>query len=86
MTCTQFAVGSKGSVDVEYSKGGRPVVLVPNSVLQNSGLCTFSTAIVQPEPKGQLAEASGALRRPVVSGVVLFILFVLGLVFSEVGL
>ena len=55
-------------------------------VLQNSGLCTFSTAIVQPEPKGQLAEASGALRRPVVSGVVLFILFVLGLVSSEVGL
>ncbi|CDO69036.1 Glycoside Hydrolase Family 13 protein [Trametes cinnabarina] len=39
LTCTQFAIGSNGSVEVEYSKGGRPVILVPDDLLDNSGLC-----------------------------------------------
>jgi len=57
-TCTQYAIGSNGSVEVAYSKpGGRPVVLVPDSVLQGSGLCggqiltsqTGSTQVVSDE-------------------------------------
>lgn len=39
LTCQQWAVGSAGYLDVEYTKGGRPVVLVPTSVLAGSGIC-----------------------------------------------
>jgi alpha-amylase len=32
-------VGSNGSVEVEYSKGGTPIILVPDDILEASGLC-----------------------------------------------
>ena len=32
-------MGSNGSVEVEYSKGGTPVILVPDDILEASGLC-----------------------------------------------
>ena len=32
-------MGSNGSVEVEYSKGGTPVILVPDEILDASGLC-----------------------------------------------
>ena len=39
LSCKQWAVGSNGSVEVEYTKGGSPVILVPDDILQGSGLC-----------------------------------------------
>jgi len=39
LTCKQWAVGSNGTVAVEYTKGGSPVILVPDDILQGSGLC-----------------------------------------------
>ncbi|KAI0822624.1 alpha-amylase [Trametes gibbosa] len=39
LTCSQYAVGSNGSIEIAYSKGGVPVILVPDSKLDNSGLC-----------------------------------------------
>jgi len=39
LTCKQVAVGSNGSVEVEYTKGGTPTVLVPDDILEGSGLC-----------------------------------------------
>ncbi|KAH9997556.1 glycoside hydrolase family 13 protein [Russula vinacea] len=42
LSCKQWAVGSNGSVEVEYSKGGTPVILVPDEILDASGLCRVS--------------------------------------------
>jgi len=39
LSCKQFAVGSNGSLEVGYTKGGTPVVLVPDDILEGSGLC-----------------------------------------------
>ncbi|KAI9466045.1 alpha-amylase [Lactarius psammicola] len=39
LSCKQYAVGSGGTVEVEYSKGGKPVILVPDDILEGSTLC-----------------------------------------------
>jgi alpha-amylase len=39
LTCQQWAVGSAGSVEVDYTKGGVPVILVPSALLAKSPLC-----------------------------------------------
>jgi len=38
-TCEQWAVGSGGSMEVQYTLGGVPVILVPSSMLSSSGMC-----------------------------------------------
>ncbi|RDB21011.1 Alpha-amylase 1 [Hypsizygus marmoreus] len=42
LTCKQWAVGAGGMVDVEYTKGGVPVILVPTTRLKGSGICDAS--------------------------------------------
>ncbi|KAI0273856.1 glycoside hydrolase family 13 protein [Gloeopeniophorella convolvens] len=54
LTCTQWAVGSNGTVEVQYTKGGAPVILVPDDILQGSGLCRAAA----PEP-GSTTETNG---------------------------
>jgi len=44
LSCTQYAVGSNGSVDVNYSKGGKPVILVPDDILEGSTLCSTANS------------------------------------------
>ncbi|KAF9052781.1 alpha-amylase [Panaeolus papilionaceus] len=39
ITCEQWVVGSKGMVDVEYTKGGVTTILIPSDRLKGSGLC-----------------------------------------------
>ncbi|TFK25058.1 alpha-amylase [Coprinopsis marcescibilis] len=39
VTCQQWVVGSGGSIDVDYSLGGVPVILLPSNQLEGSGLC-----------------------------------------------
>jgi len=39
LSCRQWSVGSNGTVEVEYSEGGKAVILVPSSLLVNSGIC-----------------------------------------------
>lgn len=77
LTCKQYVVGSNGTVDIEYTKGGVPAILVPTDVLKDSGFCG-SEDVAQPTT-GQLAQSSDApeLRRP----FFLVALFVLGLVY-----
>ncbi|KAI0005872.1 glycoside hydrolase family 13 protein [Russula compacta] len=41
-SCKQWAVGSNGTVEVEYTKGGTPVILVPDNILKGSGFCGTS--------------------------------------------
>lgn len=38
-SCTQWVTGSNGTVNVQYFKGGKAVILVPSSLLYQSGLC-----------------------------------------------
>ncbi|KAH9901106.1 alpha-amylase [Cubamyces lactineus] len=79
LTCTQFAVGSNGTIEVEYSKGGRPVVLVPDDLLDNSGLCghTLATTVAGKSSQGAVT-TSGASRMTLANGTPLA--FVAGLV------
>ena len=39
MNCKEWVVGSGSMVEVEYTKGGEAVVLLPNDQLKASGLC-----------------------------------------------
>jgi len=39
LSCTQWAVGSGGTVEVQYTKGGQAAILVPDDILKGSGLC-----------------------------------------------
>ncbi|EPQ58540.1 alpha-amylase [Gloeophyllum trabeum ATCC 11539] len=57
LSCRQWAVGSNGTVDVEYTRGGQPVVLVPSSQLEGSGLCGYA---VKNSTKSAASMASGA--------------------------
>ncbi|KAI0698482.1 alpha-amylase [Cytidiella melzeri] len=60
LTCTQHVVGSNGTLAVQYSLGGVPTVLVPQSVLQGSGICGQADDTVS-AGQGQLAATSSAL-------------------------
>lgn len=44
LSCKQWAVGSNGTVEVQYTKGGTSVILVPDDVLDGSGICGGSIA------------------------------------------
>ena len=39
LTCTQYVVGSNGTVQVNYVKGGHPVILVPDDIVEAAGMC-----------------------------------------------
>ncbi|KAL1683489.1 glycoside hydrolase family 13 protein [Schizophyllum commune] len=39
LTCQQWVTSSEGMLDVEYTAGGKPVILVPEKLLSGSGLC-----------------------------------------------
>lgn len=81
LTCEQYVVGSNGTLEVQYSLGGVPTILVPDTVLQGSGICA-SNVIVAQQAQGQLVSSAFAeLRRPV-SAAILLVLFTLGLVFT----
>lgn len=44
LTCVHWVVGSNGTVEVDYTLGGQPVVLIPSSELPGSGFCGFSSS------------------------------------------
>ena len=85
LTCAQFVVGSNGTVDVQYNKGGVPTILVPTSVLENSGFCGNSEVVVQ-DTKGQLASSALSHLTSPASSFAFFLLFVFGLVNSGISL
>ncbi|KAH8102880.1 alpha-amylase [Cristinia sonorae] len=83
LSCAQYVIGSNGTLSVEYTKGGQAKVIVPSTLLQNSGICG-NPAEVDQKPKGQLADGSAAGRslsepHSLAGGLVFsFVLFVLG--------
>jgi len=44
ISCEQWTVGASGMIEVQYTKGGVAVILVPESIIQGSGLCGASLA------------------------------------------
>ncbi|EPT01849.1 hypothetical protein FOMPIDRAFT_162705 [Fomitopsis schrenkii] len=62
ISCKRYAVGSNGTVFVDYNTGGRPAVFMPDLLLNSSGVCGFSGPNQYVEP----AQAqSGALETAV---------------------
>jgi hypothetical protein len=47
LTCTQWVVASGGMLDVEYTKGGRPVIFMSSASLQGSGICGTNATYAQ---------------------------------------
>ncbi|TFY81305.1 hypothetical protein EWM64_g2707 [Hericium alpestre] len=62
-TCKQYAVGSNGTLEVQYTLGGVPVVLVPNDIIKDAGFCQWASHIQADVPvnNGALAMAPRAV-------------------------
>ncbi|KAH0830442.1 glycoside hydrolase family 13 protein [Lanmaoa asiatica] len=73
LTCIQWPVGSNGTIEVEYGQGGIPVVLIPMSELQGSGLCGYSTLVSGP----QYVSGEQVSHRPLFASQILLLSFVL---------
>ncbi|KAI0637259.1 alpha-amylase [Trametes polyzona] len=67
ITCRQYAIGSNGTIEVEYSKGGVPVILVPDTKLDNSGLCGHVAAVVTEKGAQTNLNANSAFGQPAAS-------------------
>lgn len=76
MTCEQWVVGSKGMLDVEYTKGGTAVILVPSDELNESGICN-THAPIRP---ADISSAQPGFRQPiqVLTALLLSTVLVLG--------
>ncbi|TFK42785.1 glycoside hydrolase family 13 protein [Crucibulum laeve] len=44
LTCQQWAVGSQGMVEAQYTAGGVPVIIIPSDHLAGSGICGAALA------------------------------------------
>ncbi|KAJ7756824.1 alpha-amylase [Mycena maculata] len=62
IACRQFVVASGGYLEVEYTKGGVPVVLAESSFLQGSGLCGATLAALHDSSTGDVVAQSSASR------------------------
>ena len=60
LTCKQYAVGSGGVVEIQYAKGGVPVILVPDDSLAGSGFCGRELATGASELGTQAGDANAA--------------------------
>lgn len=69
LTCVNWVVGSNGTVDVEYTRGGQPVILLPESDLAGSGFCDYT-----PDSTGSTKYVSGARRAHMHSGNLIWML------------
>jgi len=55
LTCKQWAVGSKGTVEAQYTLGGVPNILIPSDMLRGSGLCGTQLKVI--DDQGSTAPA-----------------------------
>ncbi|KAJ7349293.1 glycoside hydrolase family 13 protein [Mycena albidolilacea] len=73
--CRQFVVASGGYLEVEYTKGGVPVVLAQPSSLNGSGLCGSTMEALHANTlPGQTVAQSSALDRAVVPSLIALLL------------
>ncbi|KAI0798094.1 alpha-amylase [Abortiporus biennis] len=86
LSCSQYVVGSNGTISVEYSKGGQAKVLIPTNLLQNSGICGSVQAQPEQQTKGQLASAAFVDRKQpsFFTCGLYFVFLILGLIATSV--
>ncbi|KAJ6626402.1 alpha-amylase [Mycena sp. CBHHK59/15] len=73
--CRQFVVASGGYLEVEYTKGGVPVVLAESELLKNSRLCgTVMTELNSSSASQTVAESSVLHRTPLTSSSLIILL------------
>jgi len=86
IACRQFVVASSGYLEVEYTKGGVPVVLAQASFLEGSGICaTAMTALHSSSTGSTVAESSASHHTPLsllASALMTLLLISMGLVDS----
>ncbi|KIJ17255.1 alpha-amylase [Paxillus involutus ATCC 200175] len=63
LTCEQWPVGSNGTIQVEYSRGGVATVLIPMNYLPGSGLCGNTSPA---QGSSQHVSGAQATRRPII--------------------
>ncbi|KZT74255.1 glycoside hydrolase family 13 protein [Daedalea quercina L-15889] len=82
ISCEKYAVGSNGTIFVDYSAGGRPAVFMPDVLLNSSGVCGFEgpNQYVEPSSAAQAVSAAAAApwARVVMGAVVGFVMAVSG--------
>lgn len=44
VACNQVIIGSQGSVNIDYGKGGRAAILIPEYYLRGSNICQQAQA------------------------------------------
>ncbi|KAI0320503.1 glycoside hydrolase family 13 protein [Amylostereum chailletii] len=71
-TCRQHVIGSNGTVQVQYEKGGVPVVLVSNDLLNAAGMCGTSV------PQSAQATANGGFSLHTYTSLRIFLTLSLG--------
>ncbi|TFY63503.1 hypothetical protein EVJ58_g3219 [Rhodofomes roseus] len=74
ISCEKYAVGSNGTIFMDYNKGGRPAVFMPDLLLNSSGVCGFEgpNQYVEPPVVAQVASgAASVLGRGAVMGALL---------------
>jgi len=77
LTCTQWVVTSGGMLDVEYTKGGKPVILMSSASLQGSGICGNNATGNGAQTKSKVTGGAGDPQRP--TTLLILFSFVLGL-------
>lgn len=85
LTCQQWAVGSKGMIEAQYTLGGVPNILIPSDMLSGSGLC--GAELKTTNDKGGKAAALNSSNHlsPIPSGLITFTLFCLSLAMRTSG-
>jgi len=86
LTCKQWAVGSKGTVDAQYTLGGVPNILIPSDMLRGSGLCGAQLKVI--DNQGSTAPALNSVNHlsQIPSGLmIVFTVFCLLLALSTLG-
>ncbi|KAJ7168123.1 alpha-amylase [Mycena crocata] len=81
IACRQFVVASGGYLEVEYTKGGVPVVLSESEFLKKSGLCGSAMAGLHSGSAGQVVVESSAVHdtRLAPSSLVILLLMTISL-------
>ena len=77
LTCTQYVVGSNGTIEVQYSLGGRPAIFALSSDIAGSGVCGSGDSDGSDSGSSLTSVSSDGLPRIILSQTTLFSLLVI---------
>ncbi|KAG9025387.1 hypothetical protein FRB95_010228 [Tulasnella sp. JGI-2019a] len=61
VTCTQVIIGSQGSVNIDYTKGGRAAILLPEYYLRGTTICPAAQALSYQASTDESPSTSGTI-------------------------